>query len=248
MGKHGDGGCDGLADNGSILYACYGQRATSGIDQKTKDKLESDFARGIASWESFSTWRFVTNAPFGPMPTKSVQVLRKQHAPGTQRPITIEIWKADDLWWKAVSKLTASQLDEIIPGVPHAQNVKLADLVELILSLERVDGDDPDYIKSIRPVSPTKMDFNNLPETTRGDCYRHASTNGFPNKRTLSCVTRRLNASASSTKKPGGLLRMYARLFVESTGHLAAKILTSPQKGPMPCMPSRHTSLTRVTS
>lgn len=91
MGKHGDGGCDGLADNGSILYACYGQRATSGIDQKTKDKLESDFARGIASWESFSTWRFVTNAPFGPMPTKSVQVLRKQHAPGTQRPITIEI-------------------------------------------------------------------------------------------------------------------------------------------------------------
>ena len=84
--------------------------------------------------------------------------------------------------------------------------------------------------------------------STRGDCYLHASTNGFPNKRTLSCATRRLNASASSTKKPGGLLRMYARLFVESTGHLAAKILTSPQKGPMLCMPSRHTSLTRVTS
>lgn len=169
MGRRGDGGCDGLADNGSILYACYGQRATSSIDQKTKDKLESDFARGIASWESFSTWRFVTNAPFGPTPTKSVQILRKQHAPGTQRPITIEIWTADDLWWKAVNKLTASQLDEVIPGVPHAQNVKLTDLVELILSLERVDGDDPDRIKSIRPVPPTKMDFNNLPETTRAE-------------------------------------------------------------------------------
>ena len=24
MGRHGDGGCDGLADSGSILYACYG--------------------------------------------------------------------------------------------------------------------------------------------------------------------------------------------------------------------------------
>lgn len=169
MGSRGDGGCDGLADNGSVLYACYGQRATTGIDQKTKDKLESDFARGAASWESFSTWRFVTNAPFGPMPTASVVALRKQHAPDTQRPITIEIWNADDLWWKAVSKLTQPQLDEVIPGVPHAQNVEFADLVKLILSLEDVDGDGPDHIEPIRPVPATKMDFNNLPETTRAE-------------------------------------------------------------------------------
>lgn len=34
MGSYGDGGCDGLADSGAIFYACYGQRATTGIDQK----------------------------------------------------------------------------------------------------------------------------------------------------------------------------------------------------------------------
>lgn len=169
MGKRGDGGCDGLADNGSILYACYGQRATTGVDQKTKEKLESDFARGMACWSDFSTWRFVTNALFGPLPTKSVVTLRKQHASGTQRPITIDIWQTEDLWWKVADKLTLKQLDEVIPGVPHAENVELADLVDLILSLEDVDGGGPDHIEPIRPVPSTKMDFNNLPETTRAE-------------------------------------------------------------------------------
>lgn len=169
MGNHGDGGCDGLADNGSILYACYGQRATTGLDQKTKSKLESDFARGIECWADFSTWRFVTNAKWGRLTTNSIMDLRKQHAPGTQRPITIEVWRADDLWLKAGNKLTLDQLNEVIPGVPHAENVELADLVDLILSLENVDMDSSDHIESIRPVPFTKMDFNNLPEITRAE-------------------------------------------------------------------------------
>ena len=169
MGKHGDGGCDGLADNGSILYACYGQRATTGVDQKTKEKLESDFARAMACWSDFSTWRFVTNALLGRLPTESVVTLRKQHAPGTQRPITIDIWQTEDLWWKVADRLTPKQLDEVIPGVPHAENVELADLADLILSLEDVDGDGPNHIEPIRPVPSTKMDFNNLPDTTRAE-------------------------------------------------------------------------------
>ena len=167
IGRHGDGGCDGLAENGTILYACYGQRATTGLDQKTKDKLESDFARGTTNWDDFSTWRFVTNASLGPISTRSILALQKQHSPGTLRPITIDIWETDDLWWKGVSKLTQEQLDEVIPGVPHAQNAEFADLVELILSLESTSENILEHGKSIRPVPPTKMDFNNLPRTTR---------------------------------------------------------------------------------
>ena len=79
--------------------------------------------------------------------------------------------KTDDRRWKAVNKLTLAQLDEVIPGVPHAQNVELADLVHLILSLEDIDGAGPDHIESIRPVPSTKMEFNNLPETTRAELY-----------------------------------------------------------------------------
>ncbi|WP_231871033.1 ABC-three component system protein [Peptidiphaga gingivicola] len=169
MGSLGDGGCDGIAENGSILYACYGQRAVTNLDQKTKKKLEDDFARAYAFWPEFRVWRFVTNASFGPASTDSLLKLRKKHGPDSKRPIALELWKApDDLWWEAVSKLAWDQLDEIIPGSPHAQNVELDDLVELIEMLEGVEGGDVDHLlEDIRPVSSTKMDFNRLPRTTR---------------------------------------------------------------------------------
>lgn len=170
MGTLGDGGCDGLAEGGTILYACYGQRAKTNVDQKTKDKLEADFARALASWSTFTTWRFVTNASFGPTPTASLLALRQQHGSASQRPLTLEVWKAPEgLWWKAVNKLTPEQLDEIIPGVPHSQNVELSDLVELIDTLEAPDGQESKVLDSIRPVPSTKMDYNRLPETTRAE-------------------------------------------------------------------------------
>lgn len=170
MGSLGDGGCDGLAEDGSVLYACYGQSAVTGVDQKTKGKLEADLARGCANWPTFTTWRFVTNAQFGPTATATLLALRKLYGPGTTRPLTLELWKAsDDLWFKAVNKLTPEQLDEIIPGVPHAKNVKLSDLVELIESLTVTDSGNDDSLDPIRPVPATKMDFNHLPRTTRAE-------------------------------------------------------------------------------
>ena len=87
--------------------------------KKTKQKLESDFARALKCWDDFTNWRFVTNASVGPTPMKSLQALRKQHGPQTARPITIDLWKTDDLWQKVAAKLTPEQLDEVIPGVPH---------------------------------------------------------------------------------------------------------------------------------
>ena len=170
MGSLGDGGCDGLADGGTILYACYGQRATTRVDQKTKDKLEADFVRGLKQWSSFTTWRFVTNAPFGPLPTASVVALQQQHDPQSVRPLVIEVWRApDDLWWKVVNKLTFEQLNEVLPGCPHAQDAELSDMVELIEALGEADGEAADRLDSIRPVPFTKMDFNRLPPTTRAE-------------------------------------------------------------------------------
>jgi hypothetical protein len=170
MGTRGDGGCDGLAERATILYACYGQRANTEVDRKTKEKLEADFARALASWPTFTTWRFVTNASFGPTPTKSLITLQQQHDPASQRPITLELWKApEDLWWKAVKKLTLKHLDEIMPGVPHSQDVELSDLVELINALEATDGQESDVLEPIHPVPATKMDFNQLPEITRAE-------------------------------------------------------------------------------
>lgn len=137
MGSRGDGGCDGLAERGSILYASYGQRAKTRVDQKTETKLRADFNRALATWDSFTTWRFVTNSQFGPNPTAALVALRREHSPDSARPLTLEVWKApDDLWSKAVSKLTLQQLDEIMPGAPRSQDVELADQVEQFEALE----------------------------------------------------------------------------------------------------------------
>jgi hypothetical protein len=170
MGRLGDRGCDGLAEAGTILYACYGQRATTGIEDKVTAKLESDFTRGLANWISFTTWRFVTNSLFGTKATAKLTELRQQHNAGSVRPLTLDLWRApDDLWSNVVNKLTPEQLDEIMPGVPHARNVELSDMVELIQTLEDVPEDIVDAMAQIRPVPYTKMDYNQLPATTKAE-------------------------------------------------------------------------------
>ena len=42
-GKLGDGGCDGFAEAGTILYACYGSRAQRDAERKLRDKMRGDF-------------------------------------------------------------------------------------------------------------------------------------------------------------------------------------------------------------
>lgn len=168
MGRHGDGGCDGVAESGTILYACYGQRALADADRKLKKKFESDFARALGQWE-FKKWRFVTNAQFGPLPTKRLVELQREHSKDSDRPIEIDVWNTDKLWSDAVSLLSERHLDEIIPGVPHAQDAQLEDMVELIQALESGDTESSDVTVAIRPVPASKMDFNKLPETTRAE-------------------------------------------------------------------------------
>jgi hypothetical protein len=68
-------------------------------------KLASDFARGLANWPGFTTWRFVTNSRFGPKATAQLNTLRDQHGEGSARPVVLELWRApEDLWWKEVSR------------------------------------------------------------------------------------------------------------------------------------------------
>ena len=167
MGSFGDCGCDGIAEGGKVLYACYGQRAVTELDRKTSEKLVSDFSRATDCWDTFTTWRFVTNAKFGPVSTQALLDLQMNHRPGSDRPLTIEVWRTEDLWREVVSKLANEQLNEVMPGVPHAQNVQLADLVELLESLEQVENECVEDLTTIPPVPATKMDFNNLPEATR---------------------------------------------------------------------------------
>ena len=164
-GSLGDGGCDGLAESGTILYACYGSRAKKDTERKLRDKLAGDFARGLNSWSSFTTWRFITNAPAGPECARQLTILQQSHSPMSQRPLTIRLWNPEKLWVDILSGFSSDDLNEIFPGAPGLANVELEDLVPLLDALQGATP--PESGVKIRPVPLGKMEFNDLPEASR---------------------------------------------------------------------------------
>lgn len=162
MGQGGDGGCDGLAKSGRILFACYGQRAQSRQDQKTKDKLIHDFERALDVWPSFEEWQFITNASFGPQPVKVLLEFQRDHEAGSDRPIRIRVIKDSDMFWdEHVSRLDQGSLDTLFPGAPHAQSAELEEIVDLINELHDFQILDSTPAE-LKPVSNKKMSYNQL--------------------------------------------------------------------------------------
>jgi hypothetical protein len=165
-GSLGDGGCDGLAESGTIFYACYGQRPGRNAERELASKIDSDFRRGFDQWSSFRTWKFVTNAPMGPESLRVITRLQQEHGPTSDRPLTIRTVDTEKLWTDVVSSLSAEILNELFPGAPGIVNLELADLLPLLDALGTVDS----AIETggvVPPVPPTKMDFNALPAASR---------------------------------------------------------------------------------
>lgn len=165
-GTLGDGGSDGLADEGRIVYACYGSRAQRDADKKLAAKADSDFSRALEIWPRFTMWRLVTNVPVGPTTSKWLVETQAAHNPTSARHINLEIWTPDHLWEQVVSKLTPDQLDLLHPGVPGNRNLDLLDLIPL-LDLLTSGIPDVDIGAHVAQVPLTKMDFNEIPRNTR---------------------------------------------------------------------------------
>lgn len=168
MGSHGDGGCDGLANSGKTLFACYGQRAKSNQDNKTRDKIEHDYGRALQCWPEITEWVFVTNASVGTESTKLIVNLQKAHAQNPSIRPAVRLITCVQMWNEIVSQLPQHDLDTLLPGAPHAQNVIFDDLPDLIDHLDSAALDAGD-IKPPEPVSEQKMDYNHLPKSTKAE-------------------------------------------------------------------------------
>ena len=165
-GTLGDGGCDGLAESGTIFYACYGQRPGRNAERELANKIKTDFARGFAEWATFQVWRFVTNAQVGPLASRAVMDLQQAYGPASARPIVIRVVKPEDLWSKMVSEYDFATLNALFPGAPGVEHVELADLLPLLDSLGSTDQE-LEFVGEVLPVPSDKMDFNQLPEASR---------------------------------------------------------------------------------
>lgn len=167
-GTFGDGGCDGLANAGAVLYACYGQRPGRDAERELANKINGDFSRALEKWNTFTTWIFATNAPVGPLATAAITALQQAHGAGSARHLTISVMTPDDLWIRIVSTFAQSVLDDLFPGAPGTANVELADLMPLLETLDLFVAAAPSP-GAILPVPPDKMDFNKIPEATRAE-------------------------------------------------------------------------------
>lgn len=165
-GSRGDGGSDGLAEAGTICYACYGSRAIRDVDRKLKDKLESDFARAYDVYKSFKDWRFLTNVAMGTESLKALNALQAKHENDPTRPVALRHWSIEKFWFEVASRLSVDRLNHIFPGRPGIANVELADLIPL---LEALGSDDLATLTTgtIGAVPFEKMDYNGLPAATK---------------------------------------------------------------------------------
>jgi len=167
-GRLGDGGSDGLAERGTICYACYGQRARQNPEDKLARKIASDFNRAVASYESFTTWRFVSNGPPGPKSSTVFVEIQQRHGPEADRQITTQFWTPQHIWDNVCSQLGTEQLDRIFPGAPGAVSPELQVLVPLLDNL-RARPFPSIQPSSIGPVPENKMDHNGLPDRYRAE-------------------------------------------------------------------------------
>lgn len=163
VGQLGDKGCDGIAENGKVIYACYGTSAQTAGEHNLVRKLESDFERALGCWPQMHQWRFVTNAQFGPLAAEKLMELKERHSINSDRPVTLAVWDPEYLWINIVSGFDDGKLNYLLPGVPQAQDVRLEILSDLINSIQAPIQNGEEEIR-IGMVSPEKLKFNNLSE------------------------------------------------------------------------------------
>lgn len=165
-GTLGDYGCDGITGDGRTAYAAFGYLPNRATEAGLVGKINSDFARALAKWDTFDRWCFVTNVGIGPKAAQAFVAINRTHDSASARPIKAYPMDKKLFWSDVLKDLDESHLRSILPGVPNAMSIALGEMLPLldVLSGSVLNGDQG---ARISPVSPTKMDYNELPERVR---------------------------------------------------------------------------------
>lgn len=165
-GRLGDFGCDGITGDGEIAYACFGYLPNRASEKALADKVNTDFTRAKEKWSTFESWRFVSNVGMGPLATQAILSINQKHKSGSERFIRASSFDSNKFWNELLLPLPVADLDKLFPGVPHAQNIQLHDLVPLLDKLGTAGLEETEDVPA-GAVSPKKMEFNELSKRVR---------------------------------------------------------------------------------
>jgi hypothetical protein len=160
-GQLGDYGCDGITGDGEVAYACFGYLPNRASEKDLAAKVTSDFIRAKTKWATFTNWRFVSNVGIGPLAAQALISINQEHKPGSDRVVKASSFDRSKFWNELLLPLNVADLDKLFPGVPHAQNVQLRDLVPLLDALDQTTLGEIEDVPA-GAVSPKKMEFNSL--------------------------------------------------------------------------------------
>jgi len=92
--------------------------------------------------------------------------INRTHNNSPTRPIEAYPMDVDLFWTDVLKDISEASLRSILPGVPNASSIALEELLPLLDALGR-GAPYTDSGARIMPVSPRKMDYNDLPERVR---------------------------------------------------------------------------------
>lgn len=160
-GKQGDKKNDGILPSERKLFQVYAPRALDSA--RTKAKITEDFDGAKAHWsDHFDTWVFVHND--GALPPEVItHILNLRKA---NPRITIETWGEKELL-SVFRKISPADLASWMGPPPTAEVISSVGFDEIQLVLESLAKRENLPVQPAKPVSPGKIEANDLSEDTR---------------------------------------------------------------------------------
>lgn len=162
-GDEGDRKNDGYLRSERTLFQVYAPNAMTA--KKAVDKIDEDFNGALPHWkEYFDVWVFTHNSWDGLGPDVTCKLLQLAH---DHTPLRVTSWGFEELRRRAFRRLDEDDLCSLLGYPPTRQqflDLGFQDLKPLLDGIARAKApDNPD----LRPVSPEKINENDLSEDVR---------------------------------------------------------------------------------
>lgn len=167
-GTLGDKGCDGYLSPSGAMFACYGaQNGAAGPVGKLIGKMEDDFAKAYGNFASImNSWQFAHNIIEG-LPVEAQLVKSKLEE---AHPDIDFSFFGPPTFRQLFDELEKPTRDNFLGAAAQNRDYQLLQMAEVRTTVEAIMSavqEPPVSTEDIVPVSPEKLEFNELSEASK---------------------------------------------------------------------------------